>query len=51
MIDRTVRVLHPTAFVDAVCLKCCKSWNERYEFDFYVPTDGRPWEDQDTRDA
>lgn len=42
-----VRFLWPTAFVDCRCTKCNKTWMERYEFDFNVPINGKPHEDQE----
>jgi hypothetical protein len=42
-----VRFLWPTAFVDCRCERHNKTWLERYEFDFSVPINGKPWEDQE----
>lgn len=43
-IQRTVSVRFPTAFVRCSCFKHSATWVERYEFDFVVPTNGKPWE-------
>jgi hypothetical protein len=47
MIRRSTRFLFPTAFVNAECMDCSKTWTERYEFDFDVPINGKSWEDQE----
>ena len=42
-------VLWPTMFIDCRCSECEATWTERYEFDFAVPIDGRPWEQQEAQ--